>query len=84
MRNTLKATTSPTLLISRNTCLIKQLFILLFYPVSLSRDVGALFDNSVDLRLGMHFEDSYKWASLKKKFSKATALEIDFWKMALR
>ena len=51
---------------------------------SLSSDVGALFDRSVDLRLGVNFEDSYKWASLKKKFIKATALEIDFWEMALR
>ena len=50
---------------------------------SLSRDVGTLFDRSVDLRLGLNFEDGYKWASLKKKFVKATALEIDFWEMAL-
>jgi hypothetical protein len=31
----------------------------------------------------LNFEDSYKWASLKKKFVKATAPEIDFWEMAL-
>ena len=50
---------------------------------SLSRDVGTLFDRSVDLRLGLNFEEGYKWASLKKKFVKVTALEIDFWEMAL-
>jgi thiaminase/transcriptional activator TenA len=50
---------------------------------SLSRDVGTLFDRSVDLRLGLNFEEGYKWASLKKKFVKVTALEIDFWEMDL-
>lgn len=50
----------------------------------LSKEVGELFDNSVKLRLGENFINTYKWGKIENKFKTAILLEIDFWGMALK
>jgi len=47
-------------------------------------EVANMFDNAILLRLDKNYKDSYKWNNIKKIFSKAVLLEVDFWNMAMR
>lgn len=46
-------------------------------------DVGALIDLVVARRMGADPLQNPRWANLCASFTKATALEVDFWQMAL-
>ena len=46
-------------------------------------DVGALIDLVVARRMGADPLQNPRWADLCASFTKATALEVDFWQMAL-
>ena len=49
---------------------------------NVAKNVGKLFDDSIEARLGKQFTKSYKWKKIQEVFKKATLLEIDFWEMA--
>jgi len=48
------------------------------------KEMGAMIDTSVAQRIGDNPEESVRWAKLQKHYSKATALENNFWSMGLR
>ncbi|MWB78679.1 thiaminase II [Pseudooceanicola sp. 216_PA32_1] len=47
------------------------------------RDVGALIDGAVALRLGETPEATPRWGALCRRFATATRLEVGFWDMGL-
>lgn len=47
-------------------------------------EVGAMLDAAVDRRIGATPTLSPRWSQVQARFSKATALEVQFWAMGLR
>ena len=48
------------------------------------KNVSGLIDKAFLLRLGINFENTYKWKKVNQIFKKATLLEVDFWNMAIK
>ena len=49
---------------------------------NVSKEVGRLFDKAIKKRLGIKFNNTYKWEKIENKFKTAILLEIDFWNMS--
>ena len=49
---------------------------------NIAKNVGKLFDKSIEARLGKNFYKTHKWKKIQITFKTATILEIDFWEMA--
>uniref|UniRef100_A0A2A4Z9W2 Aminopyrimidine aminohydrolase n=1 Tax=OCS116 cluster bacterium TaxID=2030921 RepID=A0A2A4Z9W2_9PROT len=51
---------------------------------NICQNLGAMIDTSLAQRIGDKPEDSIRWAKLQKRYTKASALEANFWSMGLR